>query len=33
VIQYQGGVPNTVWPFELSTKEIVFPIPKWTARK
>jgi branched-chain amino acid transport system substrate-binding protein len=33
VIQYQGGKPYTVWPFNLATKELLFPIPKWSARK
>ncbi|MCX5907222.1 MAG: branched-chain amino acid ABC transporter substrate-binding protein, partial [Deltaproteobacteria bacterium] len=33
VIQYQGGKPHTVWPFDLATKEILLPIPKWSERK
>jgi branched-chain amino acid transport system substrate-binding protein len=33
VIQYHSGVPSTVWPFELATKDIIFPIPKWSERK
>ena len=34
VIQYQdGGKPSTVWPFNLATKKIIYPIPKWSARK
>jgi len=33
IIQYQGGKPHTVWPFNLATKEILFPIPKWSQRK
>jgi len=33
VIQYQdGGRPYTVWPFNLATKEVLYPIPKWSAR-
>jgi branched-chain amino acid transport system substrate-binding protein len=33
VIQYQGGQPHTVWPFDLAAKEIMYPIPKWSERK
>ncbi len=34
VIQYQdGGKPYTVFPFNLATKELIYPIPKWSERK
>jgi branched-chain amino acid transport system substrate-binding protein len=33
VIQYQDVKPHTVWPFHLATKEIIYPIPKWSERK
>ena len=33
VIQYQGGKPNTVWPFNLAAQEMIYPIPKWSERK
>jgi len=33
VIQYQGAKPYTVWPFSLATKEMIYPIPKWSERK
>jgi branched-chain amino acid transport system substrate-binding protein len=33
VIQYQGGKPSTIWPFNLATKEMIYPIPKWSERK
>jgi branched-chain amino acid transport system substrate-binding protein len=33
VIQYQGAKPYTVWPFNLATKEMIYPIPKWSDRK
>jgi branched-chain amino acid transport system substrate-binding protein len=34
VIQYQdGGKPYTVFPFNLATKELLYPIPKWADRK
>jgi branched-chain amino acid transport system substrate-binding protein len=33
VIQWQGGKSYTVWPFNLATKDLIYPIPKWSARK
>jgi branched-chain amino acid transport system substrate-binding protein len=33
VIQYQGAKPYTVWPFNLATKDMIYPIPKWSERK
>jgi len=27
VIQYQGGKPSTVWPFNLAAKEMIYPSP------
>jgi branched-chain amino acid transport system substrate-binding protein len=33
VIQFQEAKPHTVFPFHLATKEIMFPIPKWSERK
>ncbi len=33
VVQYQGGVPYTVWPFNLATKQLIYPNPKWSERK
>jgi branched-chain amino acid transport system substrate-binding protein len=33
VIQYQGGRPYTIWPSNLATKEMIYPIPKWSERK
>jgi branched-chain amino acid transport system substrate-binding protein len=33
VIQYQGAKPHTVWPFNLATLEMIYPIPKWSERK
>lgn len=32
IVQVQGGQYVTVWPFDVATKDIVFPIPAWTAR-
>jgi branched-chain amino acid transport system substrate-binding protein len=31
--QLQGGAYHTIYPFELATKEPVYPIPRWTERK
>jgi len=33
VIQWQGGKSYTVWPFDLASKDMIFPIPKWADRK
>jgi branched-chain amino acid transport system substrate-binding protein len=34
VIQYQdGGKRYTIYPFNLATRDIVYPIPKWSERK
>ena len=34
VIQYQdGGKRSTIYPFNLATKEIIYPIPRWSERK
>jgi len=31
--QIQGGEYHTVYPFEVATAEVVFPLPKWSERK
>jgi branched-chain amino acid transport system substrate-binding protein len=34
VIQYQdGGKKFTIFPFNLATREAIYPIPKWSERK
>jgi branched-chain amino acid transport system substrate-binding protein len=34
IIQYQdGGKPYTIFPFNLATKETIYPIPKWSDRR
>ncbi|MCL4458663.1 MAG: ABC transporter substrate-binding protein [Chloroflexi bacterium] len=33
VVQAQGEVYYTVWPFELAAKDVIWPIPKWSERK
>lgn len=32
VLQIQGGKYWTVWPFEVASKDIVWPMPAWDAR-
>ncbi len=31
--QVQGGQYHTIYPFELASKQVVYPIPKWSERK
>lgn len=31
--QIQGGEYFTVYPFEVATREVIYPIPKWSERK
>jgi branched-chain amino acid transport system substrate-binding protein len=33
ILQLQGGHYHTVWPFHLATKEVLYPIPPWSARQ
>ena len=33
LVQIRDGKYNTVWPFELASHEVVWPMPKWDARK
>src|SRR5271170_2046690 len=33
IVQVQGGQYVTVWPFELASKDIIWPMPKWDQRK
>ena len=33
IVQLQGGKYWTVWPFEGATRDVIFPIPKWSERK
>ncbi len=32
IVQVQGGKYYTVWPFNLATKDVVWPFPKWDRR-
>lgn len=31
--QLQGGTYHTIYPFELATKDAIYPIPRWSERK
>ncbi|MBI2462096.1 MAG: branched-chain amino acid ABC transporter substrate-binding protein, partial [Candidatus Rokubacteria bacterium] len=33
ILQLQGGQYHTVWPFDVATQEVLYPIPKWAERK
>ncbi len=33
IMQLQGGRYWTVWPFEMATREVIYPIPRWSERK
>jgi branched-chain amino acid transport system substrate-binding protein len=33
IVQIQKGERYTVWPFNLATKEVIWPFPKWDSRK
>ncbi len=33
LVQIIGGQYKKVWPFELASQEIVWPMPKWGDRK
>jgi branched-chain amino acid transport system substrate-binding protein len=33
IVQVQDGKYVTVWPFDLASKDIVWPMPKWDQRK
>ncbi|MEB0136782.1 ABC transporter substrate-binding protein [Actimicrobium sp. CCC2.4] len=33
LVQIIDGKYHTVWPFELATREVVWPMPKWDQRK
>jgi branched-chain amino acid transport system substrate-binding protein len=32
IVQVQNGQYRTVWPFDLATKDIVYPMPAWDKR-
>jgi branched-chain amino acid transport system substrate-binding protein len=33
IVQVQDGKYVTVWPFDLASKDVVWPMPKWDQRK
>jgi len=33
LVQIEGGKYNTVWPFAMASREVVWPMPKWDQRK
>ena len=33
ILQLQGGQYHTVYPFEVATREVIYPIPQWKDRK
>ena len=33
IVQIQNGERYTVWPFNLATKDVIWPFPKWEGRK
>src|SRR5262249_19805965 len=33
VVQRQGGESHTVWPFDMATRDVIYPLPKWSERK
>ena len=33
LVQIVDGKYNTVWPFNMASREVVWPMPKWTERK
>jgi branched-chain amino acid transport system substrate-binding protein len=33
IVQVQDGKYVTVWPFDLASKELIWPMPKWDQRK
>jgi branched-chain amino acid transport system substrate-binding protein len=33
LVQIIDGKYNTIWPFDLATRDVVWPMPKWDQRK
>jgi branched-chain amino acid transport system substrate-binding protein len=33
IMQLQGGKYYTVWPFEMATRDVIYPLPKWSERR
>lgn len=33
LVQVVDGKYNTVWPFNMASREVIWPMPKWDQRK
>ena len=33
IVQVQNGTYRTVWPFNLASSQVVWPMPEWSKRK
>jgi branched-chain amino acid transport system substrate-binding protein len=33
IMQLQGGKYYTIWPFDMATRDVIYPIPRWSERK
>jgi len=33
ITQWRGGALRVVWPFDLATLDVLYPLPKWSDRK
>ncbi len=33
IMQLQGGRYYTVWPFDMATRDVIYPIPRWSERR
>jgi len=33
ITQWRGGQLKIVWPFELASTDVLYPLPKWSERK
>lgn len=32
ITQYRGGAFRVVWPFDLAVTDVLYPLPRWSAR-
>jgi branched-chain amino acid transport system substrate-binding protein len=32
-VQIVDGKYNTVWPFSMASRDVIWPMPKWEQRK
>jgi branched-chain amino acid transport system substrate-binding protein len=33
ITQWKGGALRVVWPFDLASMDVIYPLPKWSERK